>query len=136
MDVFFPVRLLPGTDLRIALERELAARSGTAAFVVAGIGSLKEARIRLAGATETAILKGDLEILTLSGTLAVNGSHLHASVSDAEGRVTGGHVAPGCIVRTTAEVLVALLPQHEFTRTPDAATGYAELTIKAPRKRG
>jgi hypothetical protein len=52
------------------------------------------------------------------------------AVSDAAGTVVGGHVAPGCIVRTTAEVLLVLLPQHRFSREPDAATGYAELVIR------
>ena len=57
------------------------------------------------------------------------GAHLHASLADADGRVLGGHVAPGCIVRTTAEVLLALLDDVRFTREPDAATGYAELHV-------
>ena len=34
---------------------------------------------------------------------------------------------PGCIVRTTAEVVIALLPGWEFRRELDAATGYKEL---------
>jgi uncharacterized protein len=68
-------------------------------------------------------------LLTLSGSVATNGSHLHLSVSDAAGRVTGGHAAYGCIVRTTAEVLLALLPDWRFSREQDAATGYAELQI-------
>jgi hypothetical protein len=40
-------------------------------------------------------------------------------------------VAPGCIVRTTAEVLLALLPEWEFAREPDALTGYDELVVRA-----
>ncbi|MBW8470701.1 MAG: hypothetical protein K0M67_20720, partial [Thiobacillus sp.] len=46
------------------------------------------------------------------------------------GEVFGGHVAPGCRVRTTAEVLLALLPEWAFTREPDVATSYAELVVK------
>ncbi len=30
----------------------------------------------------------------------------------------GGHVARGCIIRTTAEILVALLPDYAFSREP------------------
>lgn len=51
------------------------------------------------------------------------------SVADATGRVIGGHVSQGCVVRTTAEVLVALLPEWAFSREPDAATGFDELVI-------
>jgi predicted DNA-binding protein with PD1-like motif len=102
----------------------------SAAFVVSGIGSLRPAFIRLAGAEETLCVDGDVELLSLSGTIASNGSHLHLSVADAAGRVTGGHAAYGCIVRTTAELLLALLPAWHFSREADAATGYAELQIR------
>jgi len=80
-------------------------------------------------------LTSEMEILTLSGTVAMDGgktsSHMHMAVSTAKGQVLGGHVAPGCIVRTTAEVLLALLPDWQFTREPDAATGYDELVVRA-----
>ena len=125
-----PLRLDPGDDLRAALDAALAARGAAAAFVVSGIGSLREARLRFAGRDALHHVAGDLEILTLSGTLGTGGSHLHASLADADGRVSGGHVAPGCIVRTTAEVLLAVLDDVVFTREPDAATGYAELVIR------
>jgi predicted DNA-binding protein with PD1-like motif len=125
-----PLRLSPGDDLRAALDAVLAAHGVQAAFVVAGIGSLREARLRFAGRDAPHAVAGDLEILTLAGTLGVDGSHLHASVSDADGRVFGGHVAPGCIVRTTAEILLALLDDVTFGRAPDAATGFAELAIR------
>lgn len=125
-----PERLRPGDDLRLALEAVVRARGASAAFVLAGIGSLRGARLRLAGAEQPILVAGDLELLTLSGSIAANGSHLHMSFADAGGRVLGGHVAPGCIVRTTAEVLLQLLPGWDFQREPDAATGWAELVIR------
>lgn len=51
------------------------------------------------------------------------------ALSTASGEVFGGHVTPGCIVRTTAEVLLALLPEWAFSRGLDAATGYLELEV-------
>jgi predicted DNA-binding protein with PD1-like motif len=124
------LRLKPGDDLRRAIEAAVAAHGCTAAFVLSGIGSLIEARLRLAGASEVRTLAEDLEILTLAGTTAAgNASHLHASVARASGEVVGGHVGAGCIVGTTAEVLLALLPDWHFTRAPDAATGYDELVV-------
>jgi len=124
-----PLRLPPGADLRQALRAVLDEHGVEAAFVVSGIGSLSAASLRLAGAEEAIRLDGALEILTLAGTVSVDGVHLHASVADARGQVTGGHVAPGCTVRTTAEVLVALLPAWRFERQADTLTGYAELSI-------
>lgn len=125
-----PLRLPAGVDLRAALDAALRAQGLAAAFVLAGIGSLSLTRLRLAGAAEPCTLEGDVELLSLSGSLSPDGSHLHASVADAAGRVLGGHVAPGCRVRTTAEILLAPLPDWRFARVPDAATGYAELQIR------
>jgi hypothetical protein len=126
----YPVRLLPGDDLRRALEDRVAAQGQTAAFVLAGVGSLRPARVRLAGAEAALDLDDDLELLTLSGTVSSRGSHLHLSIADASGRVVGCHVAYGCIVRTTAEVLLALLPGWDFSREPDPRTGWSELVIR------
>ncbi len=52
------------------------------------------------------------------------------SIADAGGRVFGGHVAAGCIVRTTAEIVVAHLPGERYTREHDDATGFPELVIR------
>lgn len=126
------LRLNPGDDLRASLDSALAASGSEAAFIVSGIGSLNGASIRFAGAPTPARIEGELDILTLAGSLSPDGSHLHISVSDAEGRVLGGHAAPGCVVRTTAEILVAVLLEWQFARTHDPLTGYAELS---PRRK-
>lgn len=130
-----PVRLTPGQDLRPALEAAVQAQNCRAAFVLSGIGSLSTAGIRLAGAAQPTRLTESMEILTLSGTVALaddgkTSSHMHMAISTATGQVLGGHVAPGCLVLTTAEVLLALLPDWQFTRELDAATGYDELVIR------
>jgi hypothetical protein len=127
-----PVRLAPQVDLRAALDAVLREHGVDAAFVLQGIGSLSVAQLRLAGMAHPIALRADLEILTLAGSLSRDGAHLHISVADAQGRVTGGHLCPGSIVRTTAEVLVALLPDYRFTREDDAATGFKELAIGRP----
>ena len=129
-----PVRLSPGDDLRVAVEGLLSEHASHAAFVIQGSGSLSVAQLRFAGVETPTELRGDLEILTLAGSVSPDGAHLHMSVSDAQGRVSGGHVARGCIVRTTAELLLVLLPGHRFSRELDSSTGYAELQIiNAPK---
>ncbi|WP_228896611.1 PPC domain-containing DNA-binding protein [Pseudoduganella aquatica] len=125
-----PLRLGPGADLRAAIEAAAAELGAQAAFVVQGIGSLSVAQLRYAGMPSASELRGDLEILTLAGSVAPDGAHLHMSVSDGQSRVSGGHVAPGCVVRTTAEVLLALLPGHAFSRETDPASGYKELVVR------
>jgi predicted DNA-binding protein with PD1-like motif len=40
------------------------------------------------------------------------------------------------LVRTTAELVVGLLPEWQFSREPDVATGFAELQIRPARDSG
>ncbi|WP_322060454.1 PPC domain-containing DNA-binding protein [Paraburkholderia sp. J63] len=125
-----PLRLYPGDDLRAAIENVLQKDKLRAAFVIQGIGSLSVAQLRFAGAEHPTEIRGDLEILTVAGSVSPDGAHLHMSIADARGQVFGGHVARGCKVRTTAELLLALLPAHAFFREPDPHTGFAELVIR------
>ncbi|MDP2023627.1 MAG: DUF296 domain-containing protein, partial [Hydrogenophaga sp.] len=60
----FPIRLIPGQDLREALEAAVRAQGCQAAFVLSGVGSLVDARVRFAGADEPLCICGDSEILS------------------------------------------------------------------------
>ena len=126
-----PLRLRPGADLRQALELAVKEAGAPGAFVVTGIGSLIQANLRLAGHDGASIVPGPLEILTLAGSLSVDGAHLHMSVADAQGRVVGGHVAYGNEIRTTAEILIALLPAWALSRESDPTTGCDELVVRS-----
>ncbi len=123
-----PLRLVPGDDLKRALE---AATPPGGGFVLCGIGSLDGAQLRFANDRDTTRLDGPFEILSLAGTLSPGGAHLHMSVADASGRVWGGHVGAGNRVRTTAEILIAPADGWTLDRAPDASTGYRELVVQA-----
>jgi predicted DNA-binding protein with PD1-like motif len=125
-----PIRLQPGQDLKLALEAWIKQECGGSGWVVSGIGSLSGARMRWAGRGDPTALHGDLEIVTLQGSLCRDGAHLHATVANWQGSVLGGHLCEGSIVRTTAEVLLAHLPQWQLQRAPDSTTGYRELAIQ------
>ena len=126
-----PLRLQPGSDLRGALEAWMDEQEEQAGCLISAVGSLSVAQLRLAGASEATVIRGDLEILSLSGTLSRGGVHLHIAVANSTGSVIGGHLCPGSLVRTTAELVIGLLPEWRFRRELDPATGYAELEIKA-----
>jgi predicted DNA-binding protein with PD1-like motif len=86
--------------------------------------------LRLAGARERLRREGDFEIVALTGTLAPAGVHLHLAVADSTGQTLGGHLIEGCVVRTTAELVVAADGSVVFDREPDPATGFDELVIR------
>ena len=126
-----PLRLQPGSDLRQALQAWMGEQHEQAGCVISAVGSLSVAQLRLAGAAEATTITGDLEILSLSGTLSPDGAHLHITIADSSGVVIGGHLCAGSLVRTTAELVIGLLPGWRFSRELDPATGYPELQIKA-----
>jgi predicted DNA-binding protein with PD1-like motif len=124
-----PLRLKPGDDLRRELEAWMAEQQEQAGCVISAVGSLSLAQLRFAGAAEATAIRGELEILSLSGTLSPDGAHLHIAVAGSSGTVIGGHLCAGSLVRTTAELVIGLLPDWRFNRVLDPTTGDAELQI-------
>ena len=124
-----PLRLKPGDDLRRTLEAWLGEQQEQAGCVISAVGSLSLAQLRLAGATQATAIHGELEIVSLSGTLSPDGIHLHIAIADSSGTVIGGHLCAGSLVRTTAELVIGLLPEWRFRRELEPVTGYTELQI-------
>jgi uncharacterized protein len=124
------LRLVPGSDLRIYLRDWAIAEQLQAGFMLSAIGSLSQASIRFADQTESQILLEPLEILSLAGTISLYGMHLHILVADDKGRCYGGHLQPGCLIRTTAEVVIGSTPDLIFRRAIAAETGFLELEIE------
>jgi predicted DNA-binding protein with PD1-like motif len=133
-------RLTPGTDLKAELQRLTEAYALRAGCVLSCVGSLSRARLRMPGApTAAEVVKTfvePMEILSLSGTLCPDGLHIHISLSRADGSCIGGHAVQGCIVNTTAELVIGESPQLVFRRILDPATGYNELDIQRPAPDG
>ena len=117
-------------DALVAAFAGLQASGVQAACVISAVGSLSRAALRYAAEPQGTLLAEPLELITLSGTLSADGVHLHVSVADACGQVRGGHVMAGCIVRTTAEIVLAVLPGWAFGRAHDAETGFKELVAR------
>ena len=103
------LHLAPGEDLREALA-QLARREQVHGFVVGVVGNLSQASFQCPGRKEATVLRGELEIISLQGTFAPDGVHLHLSFSDAGCQVWGGHLEPGTLVLKGADLLLALLP--------------------------
>ena len=102
------LHLEPGSDLRQTLQ-QLAVAERASGFVLGVVGNLSQAAFQCPGQSQPTVLNGELEIITLNGTLAPEGVHLHLSVSDGACQVWGGHLEPGSRVLGGADLLVGLL---------------------------
>ena len=135
----YALRLHPGDDLRRQLLAFTEQHHLRAAALVTCVGSLTTATLRLANQSGPTVYHGHFEIVSLVGTLSVNGSHLHLAVADSTGRTFGGHLLDGNIVYTTAELVVGVLEELDFRRETDPVSTSQELTVyplpPAPRPR-
>lgn len=125
----YALRLTPGTDLKPALVAVAKEQHLQAAFIQTAVGLLNEAHIRFANQSEATLVPGKLEITSLVGTLTGDGAHLHISVADRQGHAFGGHLADGCPIYTTAEIVVGELTALRFGRVKDPVTTFLELFI-------
>jgi predicted DNA-binding protein with PD1-like motif len=127
---FHPLRLKPGADLKGEIEAYVKREKIEAGWMSTCVGSLTVLQVRFANQPEADTLEGHMEIVSLTGTVSVNGSHLHISVSDSMGKTIGGHLMPGSKVYTTAELVIGESLRHKFTREEDGTTPWKELQIK------
>ena len=123
-------RLKPGQDLRIAIDTYVKENNITAGWISTCAGSLTNYNIRFANQETGTIGNGYFEIVSLTGTLSVNGSHIHISISDSTGAATGGHLLKGCTIYTTAEIVILSTTALNFSRAKDGTTPWEELHIE------
>lgn len=126
----YAFRLKPGEDLKAGIEKVVTENKINAGWVASCVGSLTDYAIRFANQPEASTGSGHFEIVSLTGTGSVNGSHLHISISDSTGSTIGGHLMPGCKIYTTAEIVLQSTDAFTFTREKDGSTPWAELQVK------
>ena len=129
-DSTYVLRLKPGDDLKEGIQQFVNANNIRAGWIVTCVGSLTQYHLRFANQEQGMEGTGYFEIVSLTGTLSINGSHLHASISDGYGHTIGGHLLSGCKVYTTAEIVLTATDDYIFTREYDETTGWKELKIK------
>lgn len=131
----FALRLRPGQDLRQQIEAFAKEKHIRAGFIITTVGSLRQAAIRLADQSSPMQFHGKFEIVSLVGTLGHDGVHLHISISDSNGKTIGGHLVEGCLIYTTAEIVIGEARGLVFSREQDSETGYQELWIRKAKRR-
>lgn len=123
-------RLKPGADLKRSIQDYVEKNQIEAGWILTCVGSLTDYNIRFANQEKTDSGKGHFEIVSLVGTLSKNGSHLHLSISDSSGVTMGGHLSDGCLVYTTAEIVIQSSKKLLFTREEDGSTPWKELHVQ------
>lgn len=125
----YSFRLRRGEDLLLALKRLTVEKGIEAAVPVACVGCVSSWRMRCADGHTICAGEERAEITSLTGTLSQHGAHLHIALAREDLNVIGGHLVEGCIVNTTAEVVLLALDGQVFSRVFDPETGYRELEI-------
>lgn len=123
-------RLKPGADLKKEIEAFVKTNNIQAGWISCGVGSLTDYNIRFANQPEGSKGSGHFEIVSLTGTVSVNGSHIHISLSDSIGKTIGGHLLDSNFVYTTAEIVIHESDDFVFTREKDGSTPWEELQVK------
>ena len=125
----YTFRLKPGQDLFDSIEAFVMEKQVKAGCLLSGVGSLTHAALRLANREFISDFEGHFEIVSITGTVSIHGSHLHISVSDGDGRTIGGHLGPGCKIYTTAEIVIGVFDDVIYKREFAEDSGYEELVV-------
>lgn len=122
-------RLHRGDDLRLSLQRYAAEHCIGAAVILSCVGCVSQARLRDATGVRVQEVSRHGEIVSATGTVSMHGLHVHIALSMDDLSTVGGHLAEGCIINTTAEIVLLEMEDLRFTREYDPQTGYDELVI-------
>jgi len=123
-------RLKPTQDLFDSIENFVAENNIQAGCVLSSVGSLTRATLRLANRNYYNEYEGHFEIVSMTGTVSMNGSHIHVAISDGDGATIGGHLVSGCKIYTTAEIVIAEFEDVIYKRELlENDSGYEELVV-------
>lgn len=123
-------RLKPGQDLFDSIEEFVQQNNIEAGCVLSSVGSLTHTTLRLANRSSYNNYDGHFEIVSMTGTVSIHGSHLHIAISDGDGATIGGHLVSGCKVYTTAEIVIAEFEDVVYKRELfENDSGYEELAV-------
>ncbi|HNQ94652.1 MAG TPA: DNA-binding protein [Anaerolineales bacterium] len=125
----YTFRLKSGQDLFDSIQEFVNEKQIEAGCALSAVGSLRRAVLRFANKNSFSEFEEFFEIASITGTISVHGSHLHISISDANGKTIGGHMEAGCKIYTTAEVVLLAFGDSIYKREFAEDSGYDELVV-------
>ncbi len=126
----YAFRLKPGQDLKQEIQNLVNTKQIKAGWISTCVGSLTNYSIRFANQPNGSSYSGHFEIVSVTGTVSTNGSHIHISLSDSTGKTIGGHLMEGCKIYTTAEIVLLSSNDFIFKREEDGTTPWEELQVE------
>ena len=103
-----------GVDVYNSLN-ELPRDRNSTLFLISAVGDLSKVSFKCPLNNKPVIFEKKLEIITLSGYIISNKSHLHISVSDENCRVFGGHLLSETVVLKSLDILIGVIPNLSKT---------------------
>jgi hypothetical protein len=123
-------RLKPQQDLFDSIEDFVKQNNIEAGCILSSVGSLTHATLRLANREYFNEYEVHFEIVSMTGTVSIHGSHIHVAISDGDGVTIGGHLVSGCKIYTTAEIVLLEMDDVVYKRELyENDSGYEELVI-------
>ena len=98
-------------------------------YILSIVGNLSNARIKCPGKKQSTIIKDNLEIISLNGTIDPNSCHLHISFSDGNCNVWAGHLKEGTIIFKAADMLIGFLEDNLIKKEKVANNNHIEIFI-------
>lgn len=124
-------RLKPGEEIFSSIEALCLEHKIEAGTILSLVGSVTTISLRYADQSEASQRNGPLEIVSVTGTVAKSGCHIHLAVSDEAGTTYGGHLLQGAKVYTTVELIILDLSDTcTFSRSLCPLSGFEELVIE------
>lgn len=122
-------RLHRGDDLLLSIRTYAQEKGIAAAALVSAVGCVTQAVLRDASGVNEHTLRGRYEIVSMTGTVSAQRTHLHIALAGEDMQTLGGHLCPGTLVNTTCEVVLLEIGGVRFSKEFDPQTGYNELRI-------
>ena len=125
----YTFRLKAGQDLFDSISLFIRDNHIQAGCILSGVGSLRRVVLRFANQESYSEFEGHFEIVSITGTVSIHGSHLHLSISGEDGKTVGGHLDSGCKIYTTAEIVLAVFEDVVYKREFAEDSEYDELVV-------
>ena len=110
---FISLKLFKDSDLLKSLQN-IASNENSYGYVLSIVGNLSMACIKCPGDKEASNFKGELEIISLSGTLSEQKCHLHLSFSNSDCETFSGHLMEDTFILGRADILIGLMDSNDY----------------------